>query len=185
MSASCSRDTSPCRTSISAAAAVFDAFSASRRCCSCDVSETTDRRLLPTHLIRPYAIPTNASASAPYLKLTGTVAIDGGRVGNCRFGPSRSRQTGQRVDALRQIRVIPRRWIGASGLWDVIRVARAVCAPALTARRGASDAVSRRHRSSVGFQAPRAVHGRRLRRSCCGRHTGRRTPAPRDDRDRQ
>lgn len=64
---------------MSAAAAGVETLSASRRFCSPDTSETTERKLRPTHLIKPYAIPSNASASAAYLKLTGTVAWSWGQ----------------------------------------------------------------------------------------------------------
>src|SRR4051812_1474119 len=63
-------ETRPCLTSASAAADGIEAASASICASSTRESDTSDRTLRPTHLIRPYAMPTMAKASAPYLKLT-------------------------------------------------------------------------------------------------------------------
>ena len=67
-----SADTIPCLTSESAAAAGIEAASASMRDDSSDESEMSDRSVRPTQLIRLYAMPMSAIASAPYLKLAAT-----------------------------------------------------------------------------------------------------------------
>jgi hypothetical protein len=55
-------------------------------------SERSDRTLRPTHLIRPYAMPAIAKASAPYLKFTATRnGLTGNEIRRLSTGPARTR----------------------------------------------------------------------------------------------
>jgi hypothetical protein len=104
-------DTRPCLTSESAAAAGIDAASASSFADSTDESAISDRRVRPTHLMSPYAMPISANASAPYLKLAATRKGKGSRDARADrrglFPPGDRRVNVRSFDASRGARVMP------------------------------------------------------------------------------